>query len=313
MADYESLRQKLRGPVYPVLPAFTAAGVLDLDATKQYVDALVERGAGVILVTAGTSRLNLLSFDEVAALNAAVAEACDGRALAIGGNPASGSTEATVELVRAAERAGADAFLTIYPERYYGDETVAGFFEDITRATDLAVLVHAIPMRLASTGPAQVQRYSLGLTEKLFGMPSIVGMKEEGGDEALRQRIVRRFDKEKPVILAGGGMRNYLASWGSGATTYLVGIGNFIPELEQRFHASLQSGDVETARRIVYETEIPFFDVAVPIGWHTALKATMALFGLMPPHERAPLRPPSAGEVEMLRTVAGKLGWKLPA
>jgi dihydrodipicolinate synthase/N-acetylneuraminate lyase len=309
MIDPDALRERLRGPVHPVLPAFDAAGGLDLDATAAYVDALVRRGAHCLIVTAGTSRLNLLSFDEVAALNAAVARACDGRAVAVAGNPATGSTAASLELLDRAERDGADAFLAVYSDRYYGDEPVFGFFETLAQASRLPLLLHTIPMRLASSGPTEVQPFHLPLVEKLAGLPNVVGMKEENGREVLRQQIVSRYDRRMTIVLAGGGMRNYLANWPFGASSYLVGVGSFLPEFEADFYSALQENRLEEARRAVFEYELPFFDVAVPIGWHTALKASLALMGLMPGYERAPLQPPTDRQQEALRSVLVRLGW----
>jgi 5-dehydro-4-deoxyglucarate dehydratase len=309
MKDYSELIQRLRGPVYPVLPAFRKNGELDLEATHDYIDTLVSRGAGALIVTAGSSRLNLLDFDEVAALNECLVRACNGRALAIAGNPAIGSTAVTAKLMHSAERAGADAFLAVYSERYYGDAPVVEYFTALSQETAMALLVHTIPMRMASAGPTQVQTYSLDLIGQIAELPNIVGMKEESGNEVLRQQTVQRFDKVMPIILAGGAMRNCLGSWPFGAGSWLVGIGNFIPELENRFHAHMLAGEIAEACSIVFDQELPYFNVAVPIGWHTALKATLSLFDLMPPYERAPLPQPSAREVEALRAICQKLGW----
>lgn len=309
MSDYIGLSKRIRGPVYPVLPAFYENGELDVDATQNYVNALIARGAGVIIVTAGSSRLNLLSFDEVDTLNRCTVQACDGRAIAIAGNPMTGSTEMAIELFQSAERAGADAFLAVYSERYYSDDTVFEYFASLSRACSLGLLVHAIPMRQASTGPTQVQTYSLELIERLAGIPSLVAMKEENGNEILRQQIVQRFDQRLSIILAGGGMRNYFANWSFGATAYLVGIGNFIPELEQQFFSYLKSGEIDAAREIVFSQELPFFEIAVPIGWHTALKATLSLFDLMPSYERLPMPVPNVRDITVLRDKCVELGW----
>lgn len=309
MTDYSDLKKRLRGPVYPVLPVFRENGDLDVVSTRKYIQTLVSRGAETVIVTAGSSRLNLLSHEEVASLNECVVQACDGRALAIAGNPASGSTEMTLDLMHSAKKAGADAFLAVYSERYYGDVPVMDYFTALSREASIGLLIHTIPMRMASAGPTQVQTYSLELVEQISNLPNVVGMKEENGNEVLRQRIVERFDESMPIILAGGAMRNYMSSWPFGASSWLVGVGNFMPELENRFHAHMKAGELDDARSIVFEQELPYFNVAVPIGWHTALKATLSLFDLMPPYERAPLPQPTSGEVAALRDICRELNW----
>ena len=44
MPVYENLRRRLRGPVYPVMPAFMSSGALDLQGTRDYLDLLIRRG-----------------------------------------------------------------------------------------------------------------------------------------------------------------------------------------------------------------------------------------------------------------------------
>ena len=58
---YEKIRKLIRGPVYPIPPAFNKDYSLDLDSVAGYVDYLNSFKVRTIMVTAGTSRLNLLS------------------------------------------------------------------------------------------------------------------------------------------------------------------------------------------------------------------------------------------------------------
>jgi dihydrodipicolinate synthase/N-acetylneuraminate lyase len=134
-------------------------------------------------------------------------------------------------------------------------------------------------------------------------------MKEESGQEPLKLRIMLEFAERWALVPAGGGMRNFLACQAFGARAYLAGVANFAPAVEEAFFAHVEAGRIEAARAIVRDQELPFFDVAVPIGWHTALKAAMALKGLFPPHERAPLRPPTPAQRERLAACMRALGW----
>ena len=294
--DFEAVRGKLRGPVHPVLPAFDANGGLDIEATGQYVAWLVDNGATTVIVTAGTSRLNLLTMEETAALNRVVAQHCAGRAIAVAGNPPVGSTEAARDLLTQAAADGAHAFLALYGERYYGDRYVLSFFE-------------AMPMRRASSGPTDVHPFSLALIAELAKMPAVIGLKEENGQEALRQRILIDYSDRLAVVLAGGGMRALLAAHGFGATASLVGIGSFSPQTELKVFEALEAGRFSDVRQTVAEIERPFFDAAIPIGWHTALKASLALMGLIPPYERAPLVPPTSEEMMALEQALRHGGW----
>jgi dihydrodipicolinate synthase/N-acetylneuraminate lyase len=304
-----SLIERIRGPVYPILPAFTESGALDPDAVERYCRWLVEQGARTLMVTAGTSRFNLLELDEIHTLNRTVARACAGRAVAVAANPQAGSTAAAIAFAKATGDSGADALLLSYPERYYDDDAVIAYVEAVAAASPIPVMIHALPMRLASAGPSSVHPFDLALCRRAAALPNVVGMKEESGQEPLKLRIMLEFAERWALVPAGGGMRNFLACQAFGARAYLAGVANFAPAVEEAFFAHVEAGRIEAARAIVRDQELPFFDVAVPIGWHTALKAAMALKGLFPPHERAPLRPPTPAQRERLAACMRALGW----
>ncbi len=304
----EQLRSKLTGPVYPILPAFCKNGDLDAEATGKYVQYLVANGARILMVTAGTSRLNLLSVAEVMQLNSIVAKQAGEQAITIAANPDYGSLAVSIEIAIEAKDAGASAFLLYYSERYYDDEAVFDYFSAVATACSLPLLIHAMPMRGASTGPAAVHPFGVELVRRLATIPALIGMKEENGNEGLRQRLALEFGERLAIIAAGGGMGKYLSCQALGIPAYLTGLGNLNPALEQNFYDLCQQGKFAQAGEIVRRLEQPFFDVAVPIGWHVALKGAMDHLGLMPIYERAPLRPPTPDQLEKLSAIISQLG-----
>ena len=64
------------GPVYPICAVFKKNQKLDLKNTKKYIEYLLDRGAKNLMITAGTSRINLLSDNELIQLNKLVAKEC---------------------------------------------------------------------------------------------------------------------------------------------------------------------------------------------------------------------------------------------
>jgi dihydrodipicolinate synthase/N-acetylneuraminate lyase len=75
------------------------------------------------------------------------------------------------------------------------------------------------------------------------------------------------------------------------------------------FYNALAANQVDRAHAIVRAYEDPYFDVAVSVGWHLALKETMHFLNLMPRHERAPLPCLSNEHSAKLRACVEKLGW----
>jgi 4-hydroxy-tetrahydrodipicolinate synthase len=290
------LRSAVRGAVVPILAPFAKDGGLDLRAVHDYVRFLVGSGVGTVITTAGTSRFNLLSLEEIAQFNRAVVEATGGDCLVIVAGPMEGDLSVHEGFAKHAAEIGADGFIGFFPERYYGDDALFGFFQALTRATTTAVLLHEMPMR-NGLGGGQVQ-YSLDVLERITDLPGIGGFKEECMDGGYSYKILRRF-AHKTGVIGAGSMRFAMRDFHAGAQAYLVGIGNFLPKVEIAFHRELVAGNVERAHELVRRFEEPYFDVAVSMGWHRALKETLHLRGLMPPYERSPM--PRLGEADRKR------------
>ena len=96
----------------------------------------------------------------------------------------------------------------------------------------------------------------------------------------------------------------------AGAKAYLVGLGNFFPNVAKDFYAAMRGHDMDRAHAIVRAYEDPYFDLAVELGWHICLKETMHMLGLAPPFERAPLPRLNPAQRDKLAACIDKLGWR---
>ena len=302
----DHLRHKLSGPVFPIPTPFTPdGGAVDHDALGHYVDFLAGVGVPALMSTVGTSRFNLLSDDEIKAVNTTIATAARGRCIVILAGPLSGSTIANIAFARHAESVGADAFIAFFPERYYGEGPVLDFFRALSDAVSIGVMIHEMPMR---SGYGGNQQYSLDLLDRLTDIPGVVGMKEECMDGGYAYLLHRRLSG-KCGIIGAGSKRLFMRDFHAGAKAYLVGLGNFFPRVAMDFHAALTDGDTARAHAIVRAYEDPYFDVAVSLGWHIALKETMHMLKVMPPFERPPLPRLNEAQQTKLRACIEKLGW----
>jgi len=297
------------GPVIPVPTPFDRNHEVDYAALDSYVRFLVDSGIRNIMTTVGTSRFNLLTNEEVMRVNEVLVKAAEGKAVTIVANPPTGSTKTAIEFARHADQIGADYYLAYFPERYYGEDNTYNFFAAINNVLKrTGVLIHEMPMR-NGYGAGTVQ-YSLDLLNRLFDLKHLAGVKEEALDAEYSNMLVEAISRKSVVIGAGGGMsRYYLRDYQRGCTAYLGGIGNFQPSLELNFFAHMSAGNLEAAGKIVNETELPYFGVTVPIGWHPSLKCALALKGLMPEFERPPMKQVGGEEKEMLRNVMQSNGW----
>ena len=139
----ESFGRVLTAMVTP----FTSTGELDLDAAQRLAAHLVDAGNDGLVISGTTGESATTTDDEKERLVRAVVEAVGDRARVVAG-AGSNNTHHTVELARAAEKAGAHGLLLVTP--YYNrppQEGLARHFETAADATGLPVMLYDIPGR----------------------------------------------------------------------------------------------------------------------------------------------------------------------
>ena len=126
---------------------FTADGALDLDGAQRLAAHLVDAGNDGLILNGTTGESPTTSDAEKAQLVRAVLEAVGDRAHVVAG-VGTNDTRHSVELARAAEKAGAHGLLTVTP--YYNKPPQEGLYRHFTAiadATDLPVMLYDIPGR----------------------------------------------------------------------------------------------------------------------------------------------------------------------
>lgn len=281
--------EQVKGPVFPIPTPFTENGDVDYEGLRRYVEFLLSQGTRTVMVTVGTSRFDVLTFEEMKKINETVAQTAKGKAIVIVTTPTKGPTLQAIDFTNHAESIGADGILAVFPDRFYYENDVYRYFVDIAKSCSVGVLIHlmSIPAGRAGLGPQM--HYSPELVERIVAIDNVVGLKEESHDQGLSYRYCRGLADKTVLIGGAGGMRDYLTKHHWGQQAYLVGIGNFVPKLEIDFYKALIQGDYDTARKIIFEYEEPFFAAAVRVGWHLALKEALAYADLMEPWERLPV------------------------
>ena len=282
--------QRVQGPVFPILTLFNNDGALDEVGMADYVEFLISQGVKNVMCTVGTSRFDVLTTDEMMRVNQIVVEAAAKRVVTIVTTPSYGPTSSAIQFAQHAAKIGADAIIGVYPDRYYGDDSIVDFFKAITASSDIGVMIHEMPIRAGRSTEAPSAHYSSALLEKILSIDNMVGLKEESGDIKLIEHINLTYSEKVAVIGGRGGMNAYKSATQFGQKSYLVGIGNFLPKLEIDFANHIKNGELDAADNIINNIEKPFFDVTVKLGWHIALKAAMSIKGLCQPYERSPIR-----------------------
>jgi 4-hydroxy-tetrahydrodipicolinate synthase len=187
---------------------FRADGSLDLDGAARLAAYLVDEQDNDGIVVSGTTGESPTTSDaEKDALLRTVVEAVGDRAAVLAGT-GTNNTAHSVELARAAEKAGADGMLVVAP--YYNrppQHGVLHHFRTVADATGLPMLVYDIPVR---TGIAIETETMVRLAEH----ERIVGVKDAKGDMAETSWVTKRTnlayysgdDKNTLPLLSVGGV-----------------------------------------------------------------------------------------------------------
>ena len=156
---------------FPALVTPFRNGELDLDALKKLVDWHIAEGSHGLVPVGTTGESPTLSHDEHHRVVEAVVKAAAGRIPVIAGAGSNNTTEG-IDLIRHAERAGADAALVVTP--YYNKPTQRGLIAHYTALHDcctLPIVIYNIPGRSV----VDMTPETMGELAKL---PRIVGVKD---------------------------------------------------------------------------------------------------------------------------------------
>ncbi|WP_410536067.1 4-hydroxy-tetrahydrodipicolinate synthase [Streptomyces sp. KL2] len=268
---------------------FTADGVLDLDGAQQLAAHLVDAGNDGIVVNGTTGESPTTSDAEKTQLVRAVVEAVGDRAHVVAG-AGTNDTRHSLELARAAERAGAHGLLAVTP--YYSKPPQEGLYRHFTAiadATGLPVMLYDIPGR--SGVPINTETIV-----RLAEHPRIVANKDAKGDLG---RASWAIATSGLAWYSGDDMLN-LPLLSVGAVGFVSVVGHVVaPELRALLDAHL-SGDVTKATEI-HQKLLPVFTGMFRTQGVITTKAALALQGLPAGPLRMPLVELTPEETEQLK------------
>lgn len=218
---------------------FAADGSLDAAAAAALAVELVELGNDGLVVNGTTGESPTTTDEEKDRLLRAVLEAVGGTAHVVAGVGTS-DTRHTIELARAAERAGAHGLLAVTP--YYNKPPQDGLrahFTAVADSTGLPVMLYDIPSR---TGVAISTDTLLRLAEH----PQIVANKDAKGDLFGAQRVMSRCEL---VYYSGDDAMN-LPLVAIGAVGAVSVTGHLVADRIAAMVIAHEAGDVELAREL---------------------------------------------------------------
>ena len=269
---------------------FAPDGSLDVDGAQKLAAYLVDEQRNDALVISGTGGESPTTTDaEKETLIRAVGEAIGDRAKIVAG-VGTNNTAHTVELARAAEKAGAHGLLVVAP--YYNKPPQAGLarhFTSVADATGLPVMLYDIPHR---SGVPIATETLLRVAEH----PNIVAVKDAKGDIAGTSEVLARTG-----LAYYSGEDASTLPWLSIGAVGVVGTStHFTGAITKDMITAYERGDVAAALAL-HRKGLPLFTGIFRTQGTILVKAGLRALGLPAGPVRSPLVDATAAELDQLR------------
>jgi 4-hydroxy-tetrahydrodipicolinate synthase len=280
-----------------MMTPFAADGALDVDGAQQLAAYLVDQQRNDALVISGTGGESPTTTDaEKETLLRAVGEAVGDRAKIVAGI-GTNNTAHTIELARAAEKAGAHGLLVVTP--YYNKPPQAGLarhFTTVADATGLPVMLYDIPHR---AGIPIATETLLRVAEH----PNIVAVKDAKGDLAATSEVLSRTE-----LAFYSGEDAATLPWLSIGAVGVVGTStHFTGPITKDMILAYESGDVARALEL-HRKALPLFTGIFRAPGTILVKAGLRALGLPGGPVRLPLVDATPEQLDQLRKDAAACG-----
>ena len=292
-------RQQWSGVLPAITTPFKADGSVDHPFLKDHAIRMVDAGCTGIVALGSLGEANTLTFEEKVAIVRSLRDALDGSVPVVAGI-ASLSTRESISLAQAAAEAGADGLMVLPPYVYRGDwhETEA-YFSAVIRATPLSCMLYNNPIAygtdVSANQIAELARHS-----------NLHAVKESGGD-VRRVSTIRQLLGDRLNVLVG--MDDMIVeSVGVGATGWIAGLVNALPEESVRLYELARDGEREQALAL-YDWFLPLLRLDTVPKFVQLIKLVQRAVGLGSERVRPPRLPVVGEELEEVqRLIDERLG-----
>ena len=290
-----TLRNKLSGVVaFPVTP-FKDDLSLDLPGLHKNLNKLLEYPISAIVAAGGTGEIYSLTPAEYLRVIELTALAVEDRVPVIAG--VGFGQRVAIEMVQAAEKAGADGILVFPP--YYpqaDDEGMFEYYKSISQAARLGIIIYA----------RDWARFSPAMVERLTTIPNLVAWKDGHGDIRQLQSIMHHVG-ERLHWIGGAGDDLVGAYYSTGIRTFSSSIATVAPALSLKLHELAATDDNAALSELLETCVIPLYALrSRRRGYEvSAMKALMDMVGLNGGPVRPPLVNVTPEELDELRTILG--------
>lgn len=220
---------------------------VNLEAMKQLVDHLIEKGVSGIFPLGSNGEFHVLSNQEKMNVAKAVIEQVNGRVPVYVGTGAC-STAETIQLSKQAESLGADVLSVITP--YFlkpTDEELIQHYTQVAASVKIPIILYNIPK---ATGV----NISVSVLKEMSKVDNIYGIKDSSGDLDNLKGYIEAVEGTKINVLVGSDSK-ILAGYRMGATGAIAGTSNLITDTLVGLDQAYRAGEFEKAQKLQQDIE----------------------------------------------------------
>ncbi len=276
-------RNNLNGILLPTTTPFGPGGEIDFSSLKLNLDKWSGTGiTGFVLLGSTGERVHLNEREYLETIETARAATSRDLAFIVGAGQQ--STLGTINEIKHAARAGADAVLVITPHFYrtaITQETLVNYYTAVADEAPVPVLLYSMP-------PLTGIKIEPETVARLSQHPNITGVKDSSNDIAGFSQTVKLCSTDFAVMTGNGTV--LLDALRAGATGAILAVGCVVPELCVEIFRAFKD-----ERATMLQSKLTPLATAVTTKFGIGgLKAALDLAGYRGGNVRAPLR--AAGE-----------------
>jgi len=273
----------LHGVFTALVTPFTDDGsAIDFDAFRRLLELQLEAKVAGVVPCGTTGEAPTLTSAEQLELIRFTKDVVKGEIPVLAG-AGSNATQKSIDAVKAALGAGADAVMIVMP--YYNKPNQAGMIrhiEQIAGSVSAPIVLYNIPTR-------SIVELSVASTLDVLGScPNVVGVKDATGGLAYSQELISRAG-DRVAVLSGDDPLT-LPMMAVGARGVISVASNLYPKGLVQLVNAASRGDFAAARREQFKL-LPVFKALFEEPNPAPIKAALASKGLMHPSTRSPIVP----------------------
>jgi 4-hydroxy-tetrahydrodipicolinate synthase len=288
----------ITGSAVALVTPFRQDGSVDTDALRRLVRFQREAGTDIVIPCGTTGESPTLSTSEQAEIIRVVREEA-GNDMMVAAGAGTNDTAHAIELSRNAEKAGAQAILSVAP--YYNKPSQEGFyqhFKHVAEAISIPVIIYNVPGRTGCNVSAET------IIRLANDFDNILAVKEASDNmDQIMELIERR--PERFSVLTGEDMLilPFMALGGDGVISVAA---NQVPKVVKGLVEAMKAGNLEEARRI-NRTYRKLFKLNFIESNPVPVKYALSQMGLVEEVYRLPLVPMSEANKALVRQEMQKL------